>query len=300
MSRKERIVYTVLVILAFGSTAAFLGWWFQPEHVPHNFHQRWHMIDTALFVLLSSVFAHRLFMDGFSWVAAWGMRRQPSPPSPAPGHRVAFITTFVPGSEPLEILRRTLPAMRNADYPHDTWVLDEGGDEQVQALCHSIGVKYFSRRGVRKYNLIAGPFTARTKGGNHNAWYDEVGHQYDFVAQIDSDFVPSRHFLTRTLGYFEDERVGFVCTPQVYGNGRKSFVALGAAQQLFMFYGAIMRGLGSARLGQHDRCQSRVRVAALGEIGLYAGHLTEDLLTGMRLHAARLAQPLCARTARDR
>ena len=285
MNTKQRFAYAVLLILAFGSTAAFLGWWFQPGHVPHNFHHRWHIVDTVLFALLSAVFAHRLFMDGFSWIAAWGMRPAGSVPTPGAGHRVAFITTFVPSSEPLEILLRTLPAMRDVDYPHDTWVLDEGGDEQVRALCHSLGVKYFSRSGVRKYNLIAGPFTARTKGGNHNAWYDEVGHQYDFVAQIDSDFVPSRHFLTRTLGYFQDERVGFVGTPQVYGNGRKSFVALGAAQQLYMFYGAIMRGLGSRGSANMIGANHVVRVAALGEIGLYAGHLTEDLLTGMRLHA---------------
>jgi cellulose synthase (UDP-forming) len=66
-----------------------------------------------------------LAMDILAWLICSRLEgRQESPPPPR-GLRVAFITTFVPGSEPLEMLRRTLASMVVADYPHDTWLLDE-------------------------------------------------------------------------------------------------------------------------------------------------------------------------------
>ncbi len=286
MTRMQRVQYSLLLILAVGSLLAFLGWWFEPSHVPSNFSGRRHVADAVLFGLLTLVFGHRIFMDLFSWIVAWGMRVEQSPGEPQSGLRVAFITTFVPSSEPIDLLRETLPAMLTADYPHDTWVLDEGDVEEVRLLCESLGVRYFSRKGVRRYNLVAGPFTARTKGGNHNAWYDTFAGDYDVVAQIDTDFVPSKDFLTKTLGYFRDDRVAFVGTPQVYGNADQSLVARGASQQQYMFYGPILRGLASRGHANMIGANHVVRVAALREIGLYAGHLTEDLLTGMRLHAA--------------
>ena len=165
-------------------------------------------------------------------------------------------------------------------------MLDEGDDDDVELLCRELGVRYFSRRPVNRYNQLDGRFAGRTKGGNHNAWYDAHGRHYDIVAQIDTDFVPRRDFLTRTLGYFSDERVAFVGTPQVYGNEDQSAVARGASQQLYRFYGAIMRGLAGRAWATMIGANHIVRVAALKDIGYYAGHLTEDLLTGMRLHAS--------------
>ena len=29
-----------------------------------------------------------------------------------------------------------------ADYPHDTWLLDEGNSPQVRAMCDLLGVKH--------------------------------------------------------------------------------------------------------------------------------------------------------------
>ena len=285
MTRNQRRVYRALLVLAAGALVAFLGWWFTPAHVPRNFHGPAHAWDWLLFVALTLVFGHRIFMDVLTWVIAWGIRNEHNPGPPAPGLKVGFLTTFVPSSEPLDLLRRTLPAMLAVDYPHDTWLLDEGNVQEVRRLCEGLGVRYFSRAGLRKYNLVAGPFTAKTKGGNHNAWYDSHGHEYDIVAQLDTDFAPRPDFLTRTLGHFADERVGFVGTPQVYGNTSESFVARGAAQQLYVFYGALMRGLASRGHANMIGANHVVRVSALREVGLYAGHLTEDLLTGMRLHA---------------
>ena len=91
--------------------------------------------------------------------------------------------------------------MVNAEYPHDTWLLDEGDSPEVKEICRQYGVMHFSRHGRSEFNTPVGKFT-RTKGGNHNSWYEVYGNDYDIVAQIDTDFVPKKNFLTDTLGYF--------------------------------------------------------------------------------------------------
>ena len=133
---------------------------------------------------------------------------------------------------------------------------------------------------------IRGRFLAKTKAGNHNSWYEEYSSEYDIVAQIDTDFQVRPDFLTRTLGYFRNPQVAFVGTPQVYGN-MSNFIARGAAQQTYLFYGPIMRALSHRKMALLIGANHVIRVAALRDVGGYQGHLTEDLATGVRFHAGR-------------
>lgn len=285
MTRTERVSYWLLMLLGVASLLLFYGWWLRPSQLPDNGSGvLWEVADVALYGSLTFVISHRVLMDVYIWVVARKIRRDEAAPSPEAGLRVAFITTFVPGAEGLDLLARTLPAMLSADYPHDVWLLDEGDDAEARALCERLGVHYFTRSGVREYNLLAGPFTRRTKGGNHNSWYDNHADRYDVVAQIDTDFIPRHDFLTQTLGHFRDPGIAWVVTPQIYGN-TASFVTRGAAQQQYTFYGPVLRGLAGRGMANLLGANHVVRVAALRDIGLYAGHITEDLLTGMRLHS---------------
>ncbi len=204
-----------------------------------------------------------------------------------PLHRVkvAFITTIVPSKESLSLLTKCLPAMKNASYKHDTWILDEENNSEVQEMCKKYGVNHYSRYGRSEYNTDWGKFKKHTKGGNHNSWYEEFGNSYDFVAQIDTDFVPKKSFLTKTLGYFRDPKVGFVGTPQIYANKKSSFIAKGAAEQTYNFYGTILRGLSGMDMALLIGANHVIRVSALKQIGHYSAHITEDLLTGMKFHA---------------
>ena len=128
------------------------------------------------------------------------------------------------------MLRRTLASMIAADYPHDTWLLDEGDDPRCAGLCASWGSGISAGAGSSNTTSRAGRFLAKTKAGNHNAWYAQYAGQYDIVAQVDTDFKVRRDFLTRTLGYFSDPRIAFVGTPQIYGNVG-NLVARGAASR---------------------------------------------------------------------
>lgn len=283
MTNREKCTFYCLVGIGLLITAVFAILWFWPTNLPHNFTGIPHVFDLIFFLLVTYVVWHQISMEILTWMIAEKIRR-PQHVRPEPGLKVAFITTFVPGSEPVELLHRILPALQAADYTHDTWLLDEGRSKEAWRVCQQYGVKYFSRQGLSHYNTPEGKFAVKTKGGNHNAWYDACGHKYDVVAQIDTDFIPRKDFLTKTLGYFTDPKVAFVGTPQIYGNEHRSFVAKGAAQQQYTFYGPVLKGLYGRDTMMLLGANHVIRVSALKDIDYYGGHLTEDLLTGMTLH----------------
>jgi cellulose synthase (UDP-forming) len=277
-------MYITLTAMALLLVALFGVWWFEPTKIPNNFSGVAHIFDVLLFLIITYVIWHPIIMRVLSWAIASNIKDVRTQ-KPQPELRVAFVTTFVPGTESLDLLKKTLPAMMRAHYEHDTWLLDEGNDPEARKLCGQLGVKYFSRYGKAQYNTADGKFATKTKGGNHNSWYDTIGNNYDVVAQLDTDFIPKKDFLVKTLGYFKDPKVAFVGTPQVYGNTKTSFIARGAAEQTYSFYGPMLRGLYGMDTTLLIGANHIIRVAALKDVDHYSAHITEDLLTGMKLHA---------------
>jgi len=284
MNASQRVFFMFLKWTGLLMTLVFAAWWFNPDHIAANFHGWLHLIDFVLFLILSYVIWHQLIEEVHIWTIASDMKK-PALMRPQPGQKVAFLTAFVPGKEPYDMLEQTLTAMTAVKYPHDTWLLDEGNDKTAKQICKRLGVKHFSRRGIAEYNTENGYFRAKTKSGNHNAWHDKHGAKYDIVAQIDVDFIPRPDFLTKTLGYFKDPNVAFVGTPQIYGNVNESWVAQGAAEQAYGFYGSTQKGLFGKDMHLLIGANHIIRVAALQDIGGYPGHIVEDHLAGMKLYA---------------
>ncbi|HSW79218.1 MAG TPA: glycosyltransferase family 2 protein [Candidatus Saccharimonadales bacterium] len=286
MNKRQRIFFGILMAIGVLLTSIFGIWWFEPSHIAANYHGWKHAFDFVLFGVVSYVIWHQLVSEAFSWTVVKDMKH-PYYMKPKPGMRVAFLTAFVPGKEPYEMLENTLKAMVAVDYEHDTWLLDEGNDRKAKEICKRLGVHHFSRKNNPEYNLPYGPYMAKTKGGNHNAWHDRHGDDYDFVAQMDIDFIPRKDFLTLTLGYFKDPKVAFVGTPQIYGNTEESWIAQGAAEQAYGFYGNLQKGYFGKDMQLLIGANHVIRVAALKEIGGYSGHIVEDLLTGMNIYTKR-------------
>ncbi len=217
-----------------------------------------------------------------------GQARDPIPMRPPPGLRVAVLTTIVPGKEPLELVMATLRAMTRIRHDGllDVWLLDEGDDPEVRRRCAELGVRHFSRKGRPEWNQPSGPFRAKTKHGNHNAWRSQFEHSYDVVAQMDPDHVPFPNFLERTLGYFADPDVAFVVAPQVYGNLGESFVARGAAELAYLFHGIIQRGGNGHDAPLLIGTNHLYRPTAFAQIGGYQDCIIEDHLTSMIVYTA--------------
>jgi Glycosyl transferase family group 2 len=214
--------------------------------------------------------------------------QDPIPMAVPPGLRVALLTTIVPGKEPVDLVMTTLRAMTRVrhDGPVDVWLLDEGDDPEVRRRCAELGVRHFSRKGRPEWNQAAGPYRARTKHGNHNAWRAAHERQYDVVAQMDPDHVPYPNFLERTLGYFADPDTAFVVAPQVYGNLTESFVARGAAELAYLFHGIIQRGGNGRGAPLLIGTNHLYRPAAFDQIGGYQDCIIEDHLTSMVVYSA--------------
>src|SRR5262249_1427998 len=133
------------------------------------------------------------------------MMRRPQAMARREGLKVAVVTTIVPGAESIEMLEETARALVALDYPHDTWVLDEGDADEVRALCRRRGAMHFSRKDLIHYQARDGVFKARSKHGNYNAWLYEIGFdRYEIIAAFDPDHVAAPSFLSHVLGYFDD------------------------------------------------------------------------------------------------
>lgn len=238
------------------------------------------------FTLLTLILVFNLGVHQLRWFSLPLMRR-PRPMPPRPGRRVAVATTFVPDAEPLEMLEETVAALVAMDYSHATWVLDEGDDDRVKAVCERLGARHFSRKHLPQYQAAAGTFASRTKYGNYNAWLEEFGYNgYDIIVAFDPDHIPRRDFLTEVIGYFEDPRVGYVQPPQAYYNQKASFVARGAAEETYAYYSSIQMVNHALGYPIVTGCHNAHRTSALQQIGGFAPHDADDLLITMLYRAA--------------
>jgi Glycosyl transferase family group 2 len=285
----HRIRAALLLAAAPVVSAVLLVWLVWPSHWTHRHHvPAWQVAaDSAMLVSLGLIELFRL-VNVASVAHATLVARDPVPVRPRPGTRVAFVTTFVPGKEPMKTLRATLGAAVRVrhDGPLDVWLLDEGDDPHVRALCAELGVCHFSRKGVERWNRESGRFRARTKHGNYNAWLEAHGDAYEYFASVDTDHAPLPDYLERMLGYFRDPDVAFVVGPQVYGN-YEATVTKAAESQQFLFHALIQRAgnrYGSPMFVGTNNC---VRISALKAVGGLYDSVTEDMATGLEIHCRR-------------
>ncbi|MFG2377658.1 glycosyltransferase family 2 protein [Streptomyces sp. NPDC048504] len=285
----HRIRAVLLMSLAPVLTAALLVYLVWPSHwVEREGGQEWMVgLDVTMLIAIGLI---ELFMvvNVASVAHATLVARDPVPVVPAPGTRVAFLTTYVPGKEPLSMVRATLEGAVNVTHtgPVDVWLLDEGDDEQAKALCAELGVRHFTRHGVPEWNRPKGVHKARTKHGNYNAWIAMHGGDYEFFASVDTDHVPLPNFLERMMGYFRDPDVAFVVGPQVYGNYHNP-VTKAAESQQFLFHALIQRAGNRYRAPMFVGTNNVVRIAAVKQIGGLYDSITEDMATGFELHRHR-------------
>ncbi|MCX5273822.1 glycosyltransferase family 2 protein [Streptomyces virginiae] len=292
LSREEvrtRIRAIALMTLAPVAAAGLLLYLVWPSHwTVREGAARWLVVLDA--TMLCSIALIMLFtlVNVVSIAHATMVARDPVPVPAEPGTRVAFLTTYVPGKEPLAMVRATLQGARRVrhDGPLDIWLLDEGDDPEARALCARLGVRHFTRKGVPEWNTAQGPHRARTKHGNYNSWLLRHGDDYEFFASVDTDHVPLANYLERMLGFFRDPDVAFVVGPQVYGNYTEA-VTKAAESQQYLFHALIQRAGNRYGAPMFVGTNNAVRISALRQIGGLYDSITEDMATGFELHRSR-------------
>jgi hypothetical protein len=162
--------------------------------------------------------------------------------------------------------------MVRISYPHTNYLCDEGNDPYLKQICNELGVIHVTR----------GEKTHAKAGNINNALRQATG---EIVVILDPDHEPAPYLLDRVLGYFEDDKVGFVQTVQGYRNQDDSLIARGAAEQSYHFYGPQMIGMNGHGTTQAIGANCVFRRSALDSIGGHAPGLAEDMHTSMRLYA---------------
>ena len=257
----DRFVLLVLVVTGIISIFRLGNWWFRKDHVGNPF----------LFVILSLAFWYSMSRMILIWINYLGISKPEHKQAPE-GLSVAIFTTSSPG-EPVEMFEKTLQACANITYPHTTYLLDDTRDPAFRAVAE--------RHGAVWLELVGLP---GAKAGKINAALQRTNE--DFILVLDPDHIPFPQFLDHTLGYFEDEHIGFVQVAQAYYNQYRSFTASGAAEQTYNFYGPTQMSLYGYGCSVAIGANCTFRKKALESIGGHGVGLAEDLITSIRIHAA--------------
>ena len=190
------------------------------------------------------------------------------------------VDVFIPiFNESVDLVQKTLGAAIDIDYPHKTYLLDDGANPQMKRLARKMGAIYLART-----------TNEDAKAGNLN--YGLAHSEADYVAIFDSDHIPNKKFLIETLGYFKDPNVAFVQTPQDFYNTssfqhRYDFIKNLIWSEQSLFFKIIQRGKDSWNAAFLCGSCAVLKRSALKKIGGFAtGTITEDIHTSVRLHKA--------------
>lgn len=277
MSRRQRWTFRALLALWLMALTLFWRWWLQEAHWASAFGM----------VVNSLLLAWATILPGWFFFFVGRMRR-PDRRTPLVTLRTAIVVTKAP-SEPWPMVRETLEAMlgQRLPYRYDTWLADEDPSEETLAWCLAHGVQVSCRRGIPEYNRPTWPRRARCKEGNLAYFYDRWGYRdYDVVAQLDADHVPTPDYLAAMVRPFANPRVGYVAAPSICDRNRDESWVVRAR----LFVEATLHGALQAGYNQHyaPLCigsHYAVRAAALEQVGGLGPDLAEDHTTTLALNA---------------
>jgi cellulose synthase (UDP-forming) len=200
-------------------------------------------------------------------------RLRASPPGALPSVDV-YIPTY---NEPQDVLEKTIIGAVCLDYPDArVWILDDGRRSWLKDYCEAKQIGYITRAD-----------NSHAKAGNINHALTRTNAE--FVAIFDADFIPQKDFLMRTMGFFEDERVGIVQVPHAFYNHDPLQTNLELEGELpddqRFFFEAIMPSRDAwdaAFCCGSNSVTRRSALRAAGD-GLPTGSITEDILLSLVL-----------------
>ncbi|MEG4490133.1 glycosyltransferase family 2 protein [Microcoleus sp. D3_18_C4] len=186
-----------------------------------------------------------------------------------------FIPTY---NEPAFILRRSVIGCQALDYPNKkVYLLDDTKRSEIKLLAKELGCEYITR-----------PDNIHAKAGNIN--HATALTNGELIVVFDADFIPTKNFLTRTVGFFQNPEIALVQTPQSFYNHDPISRNLGLENVLApeeeIFYRQIEIIKDSADSVVCCGTSFVVRRTALEAAGgLVTDSICEDYFTGIRLSA---------------
>lgn len=271
----------VISLLAGFSTLRYA--WFRISETYSYLSVNWtetHIIDLFfVFTLLGAeLYAFLILYLGF-FQTARPLNRGSEPLPDDPGEWPS-VDIYVPTyNEPLEVVRTTLLAAVNIDWPADrinVYLLDDGRREEFKQFAEECGCGYIIR-----------PDNKHAKAGNINHALTKTKGEY--IAIFDCDHVPTRSFLQVSMGWFlKDARLGMVQTPHHFYSPdpfeRNLRIFRRVPNEGSLFYGVIQDGSDFWNGTFFCGSCAVIRRTALEEVGGIAVEtVTEDAHTSLRL-----------------
>jgi len=253
----------------------------------------------AVLLYSAEVFAIIIYLMGI-FTSLSLLQRKPIDLSAYKEEEYPTVDVLIPTyNEPEKMIQDTILASLDFHYPDNkfkVYLLDDGGTDQkcsdpdpkkakeaqerrkkLQEFCAKVGAVYLTR----EKNEDA-------KAGNLNSALKHISG--DLILILDTDHIPARQFLQRTVGWFlKDEKMFLVQTPHSFYNAdpiernlRTTGITLSEND---MFYKYIQRG--------HDYWESAffcgsaavLKRQYIDELGGIAGEtITEDAETAIKLH----------------
>lgn len=286
----------ILVLMSVSITARYLFWRASDT-------LDFETTGQAVFGLL--LFGAELFagtLMALSYVqTAWPLNRKPVPLPRDPEHWPT-VDVYIPSyNEALEIVRSTVFAAMNMDWPRDklrVWILDDGRRPEFRAFAEQVGCGYIIR-----------PDNKGAKAGNLNHAMQHTDGE--FIAVFDCDHAPTRAFLQMTVGWLvRDARLAMVQTPHHFYSPDPFERNLARKRRVpnegLLFYGAIQPGNDLWNAAFFCGSCAVIRRSALQDVGgVPHATVTEDchcsfLMQQRGWHTAYLRLPLAAGLATER
>jgi cellulose synthase (UDP-forming) len=159
------------------------------------------------------------------------------------------------------------------------YLLDDKRRPAMRSLAEELGCIYICR-----------PDNRHAKAGNLNHAMKQT--QGELIVSFDADFIPTREFLTRTVGFFQDPQVALVQTPQTFYNGDPIKHNLGLGGVLTndqdLFFRLVQSGRDTFNCVICCGSSFIMRRQAVEKVGgIPTDTLCEDLLTSVKLQAAK-------------
>jgi cellulose synthase (UDP-forming) len=263
---KGETLRRILAVIALLVTIYYLYWRVTETFNPSALIFSWALWGAEVFGFLTTA----LF-----YFTVWKPKTRTAP-DPITGRTV---DVFIPTKdESVSVLRKTLLACRDIKYPHRTLVLDDGNRSEVKALAEELGCVYLAREEHKG-----------AKAGNLNFGLEHS--TAEFIAIFDADHAPLPEFIDRLIGYFADDDVAFVQTPQEFYNidsyqhrvdEKHKYIW---AEQ-YLFFSLIQPGRDHWNAAYFVGSCAMLRRKALDDIeGFPTESITEDMLTSVNLHS---------------
>jgi len=283
ITRTSPVARLVVVVFAAAVLARYMAWRFPETVVPADPLT----VEGAWIWFLFAIETLALFDAAILWLTLV-RRRDRRPEADAHAARLCAtdpadlpaVDVFIPTyDEGRDVLERTIVGTTWLDWPADrlrVHVLDDSDRDWLQDLCAEKDVDYLRRDG-----------NADAKSGNINAALTRTSAP--FVAIFDADFIPHRQFLMRTVGFFQDPRIGIVQAPHEFFNHDPMQSNLALRRTLpddqRLFFDEIMPGKDGWDCAFCCGSNSITRREAFDAIGggLPTGSITEDILLTLTL-----------------